>query len=355
MRHFSFVIFACLLGLVACFQGDMTYYDPSVGFSACGRMHSASEFVAALSFSDFIDTPNPNNSPSCDMCARIRGPSGATVTVQITDKCAGCAPGDIDVSPAAFQEIAHLSVGRLPVSWDYVPCGTNRMVSTEEVVEKVVERQTTGASLVGYYAWTWTSTPGLADATMSVAFSGWTNAENAIADSWNVYDSLRGSKFISFGGGNENGRFSQEGLAGIDAAISSGRVSAYSGIVYDVEEGDSGLADAFANSFALAKAHGFTVLVTVSHSAPYGISDAGSLMDSFLSSSNIDYISPQLYTTGEEPANDYATVQGYAWENYANSQPAVVVSIANASLYDDAVNFFQGIGVSLSGYIQWQQ
>lgn len=362
MGAVAFVVFSLFLGVVASFEGDLTWYDPSVGFTACGTLHSPAEFIAALSFADFIDTPNPNNSPSCQLCALISGPSGATVKVQIKDKCARCASGDIDVSPAAFQVIAPLEVGRLRVSWDYVPCDRQAGVPSPESVRSTgvpppESVPSTGASLIGYYAWTWSTTPGLPDATMSVAFSGWTNVDNALADSANVYASLKGSKYISFGGGNANGAFSQSGLAGIDAAISGGRLSDYSGIVYDVEEGDSGLTDAFLASFALAKANGFTVFVTVSHSAPYGISDAAVLMDSFLSSANIDYISPQLYTSGTESSNDYAITSssGYGWEHYANSQPAVVVSIVRASMYADAVSYFQGIGVSLAGYVQWEQ
>ena len=44
------------------------------------------------------------------------------------------------------------------------------------------------------------------------------------------------------------------------------------GVVYDIEEGDSGLSAAFAESFAAVKAKGMSVLVTVSHSQPYAVS-----------------------------------------------------------------------------------
>lgn len=342
MRTAALFCVILLTGLAAGFEGDLTFYSPDVGTSACGRSHSNLEYVAALSPDDFINTPNPNNSPSCQQCVLITGPSGAKVKVQVTDKCPGCVKGALDVSPAAFDEIADRDVGRIRVSWEYVACDGG-------------VRQVSPASLVGYYAWTWQSTPGLSDATMSVAFSGWTDVQNALSDSGNVYDSLKGTKYISFGGGNANGRFSLAGIAGIDAAISGGLLSGYSGIVYDVEEGDSGLAAAFANSFSLAKSFGFSVVVTVSHSAPYGIADAHTLMGTFLSSPNIDYISPQLYTSGTEASNDYDISSGYGWDNYRNSNPAVVVSIVRASYYDDAVGYFNNIGVPLSGYIQWEQ
>ncbi|CDF41072.1 unnamed protein product [Chondrus crispus] len=218
-------------------------------------------------------------------------------------------------------------------------------------------RQVYPASLVGYYAWTWpyTPTPGLYSATMSVAFSGFTNARTALDRSKKVYRTLKGDKYIAFGGGTEPGRFTRAGIASINAVISGGLLSGYSGIVYDVEAGDSGLRGDFARSFALAKSYDFSVVVTVSHSAPYGIEDAGTLMDSFLSSRNIDYISPQLYTGGTEFSNDYSISSGYGWYKYQNSYPRVVVSIVQARLYDDAFKYFRNIRIPLSGYIQWAQ
>lgn len=113
---------ALLLCLATAFQGDLTYYDPSVGLTACGTRHSSSEFIAALSFADFINTPNPNNSPSCHKCALIRNSAGASARVRIKDKCAGCKSGDIDVTSTVFRIFAPLSVGRIRVSWEYVPC-----------------------------------------------------------------------------------------------------------------------------------------------------------------------------------------------------------------------------------------
>lgn len=43
---------------------------------------------------------------------------GKSVTVQITDRCTGCALTDLDFSPAAFDELADESIGRLSgVTW----------------------------------------------------------------------------------------------------------------------------------------------------------------------------------------------------------------------------------------------
>lgn len=96
------------------------------------------------------------------------------------------------------------------------------------------------------------------------------------------------------------------------------------------------------------------VLVTVSHSDPFGVGDKSTLMKSFFASDNIDYLSPQLYTSGKETANDYDAV-GIQFSDYANSNAKVVPSIVRAEHYEDAVAYFNEQGVNLAGYIQWHQ
>jgi hypothetical protein len=188
---------------------------------------------------------------------------------------------------------------------------------------------------------------------MGIAFSGYTDPVAALRDSNIVFSSLAGEKYISFGGGDESGRMTASGLQSITDAIGSGLLNAYSGIAYDVEEGDAGLESAFAESFVAAKAAGFKVLVTVSHSAPYGIADAADLMESFFTSGNIDFISPQLYTSGQEPGNDFALSGGVTWDRYASAQAAIVPSIVRAAYYDNAVSTFAQYGVSIEGFVQW--
>ena len=41
-----------------------------------------------------------------------------SVTVTVADTCPGCAPGSVDLTPTAFQQLAPLEVGRLQgISW----------------------------------------------------------------------------------------------------------------------------------------------------------------------------------------------------------------------------------------------
>jgi len=188
-----------------------------------------------------------------------------------------------------------------------------------------------------------------------LAFSGWADAAKALRDSEAIYDQLPGTKFITIGGGNQDGAFNAGVLESLNLSIAEGNLQAYSGIAYDIEEGDSGLADLFAESFKVAKAQGFTVMVTISHSAPYGIPDAASLMQRILADTNVDYISPQLYTTGREPQNDYETIAGVDWTIYAQTNAKIIPSIADASYYPDAHAYFLKHGIILSGFIEWNQ
>jgi len=193
---------------------------------------------------------------------------------------------------------------------------------------------------------------------LAIAFSGWITPATAIAESAKLVSKMPGGgKYISLGGGNANGRWTAANLGQVTAAINNNQFNnaGYNGIVYDIEEGDGGLAGPFRDSFAACKRKGLGVLVTVSHSAPYGVSDASALMDSFFSNSNIDYISPQLYTTGYEGSNGFEEVAGVTWSRYASSKAKVVPAIVTCGLYSNAQSFLAGKGVRTDGFIQWSQ
>lgn len=208
----------------------------------------------------------------------------------------------------------------------------------------------------GYWDWTWEpNTVPPETSTLSIAFSGWTNPAEALSQSKKLLNTLTGDKYICLGGGNSNGAFTREALNSITNAINNNEFSNYDGIAFDVEEGDSGLESDFAASFLAAKNKGFKVLVTVSHSAPYGISDAQQLMNSFFVNENIDILSPQLYTTGQEIANDYAISHNVTWAEYKKAKASIVPSIVQASFYESAQKYFLETGVILGGYIQWKQ
>jgi hypothetical protein len=100
-------------------EGEGTYYSPGVGLGACGAQHSDTQLVAALNVAQFGGYVNPTDSPACGACIVISGPKGSC-KVTIVDKCPGCQHGDLDLSPAAFGEIADMAAGRVKISW--APC-----------------------------------------------------------------------------------------------------------------------------------------------------------------------------------------------------------------------------------------
>jgi hypothetical protein len=215
--------------------------------------------------------------------------------------------------------------------------------------------QSTSPAYIGFWWWTWGSDKNPGDANFSIAFSGWSDLQNALNESAPIKKRLVGKTYFDIGGGGTNGSWTLDKVNAVTQAIEDGSLAGYDGIAWDIEEGATGLGAAFQASFKAAKDNGFAVLVTVSHSAPYGFKDGFSLMQSLLADDHIDLLSPQLYTTGKETANDYATSQGVGWNMWASAKAKVVPSIVSADLYADAVTVLGAKGVTLDGYIKWSQ
>lgn len=98
------------------YSGEATYYDFADGSGNCSFPATPDDLlVAAMNEVDYA------GSAVCGACVRLEGPSGS-VDVRIVDRCPGCAQGDIDLSPEAFEHIAELSAGRVPISWRYIEC-----------------------------------------------------------------------------------------------------------------------------------------------------------------------------------------------------------------------------------------
>ena len=123
-----------------------------------------------------------------------------------------------------------------------------------------------------------------------------------------------GMQFISLGGSNAAGAFSNETLHGAGftpKGLASVKAAGFSGICFDVEvtEGSAdALAAALEAAFLACKKAGMLVMVTTSHTAPYAAATDHTkrlLVDSWVKSSSIDIFSPQLYTSGYEPAPQF--------------------------------------------------
>ncbi|CDO73844.1 Distantly related to plant expansins [Trametes cinnabarina] len=97
-----------------------TFYEAGLG--ACGIFNTDADFIVAIDAQTFDNFPgatgNPNTNPICNRQITATTADGKSVTVTVTDRCAGCAPGSIDLTPTAFQQLASLDVGRLHgVTW----------------------------------------------------------------------------------------------------------------------------------------------------------------------------------------------------------------------------------------------
>ncbi len=97
-------------------QGEATYYDFADGSGNCGFPPTPDDLmVGAMNHTDYA------GSAVCGACVRLTGPNG-TIDIRVVDQCPECPEGDIDLSPTAFSQIAALSAGRVPITWQYVSC-----------------------------------------------------------------------------------------------------------------------------------------------------------------------------------------------------------------------------------------
>lgn len=98
--------------------GDGTYYDAD-GTGACSFDASPDDLMVAA-----MNAPDFDNAAWCGACLEVTGPMGI-VTVRVVDECPGCAHGDLDLSPQAFQQLAPLSAGRISIMWHEVACNVS--------------------------------------------------------------------------------------------------------------------------------------------------------------------------------------------------------------------------------------
>ncbi|KAF9443279.1 hypothetical protein P691DRAFT_764431 [Macrolepiota fuliginosa MF-IS2] len=92
------------------FTGQATWYFPGLG--SCGLTNGNNDLIMALNA--------PQYNPSvCGRRARIFY-QGKSVDVTVVDRCADCPFGNVDLSPAAFNQISNQDAGRIPVTWQYI-------------------------------------------------------------------------------------------------------------------------------------------------------------------------------------------------------------------------------------------
>ncbi len=96
--------------------GQATYYDFASGAGACSFDTTWNDLmVGAMNIADY------QSSQACGECVSLRGPNGM-ILIRIVDECPDCPAGNIDLSPEAFSRIADLYLGKVPITWQVVPC-----------------------------------------------------------------------------------------------------------------------------------------------------------------------------------------------------------------------------------------
>jgi hypothetical protein len=114
----------------------------------------------------------------------------------------------------------------------------------------------TSAQEVGIWWWTWADSNLVkppATTSLGFAFNGWAAVPQAIAESAPVFAKLPGMKILSLGGGNGAGAWNKDNVRAVNTSSHLISAAGYTGISYDIEEGESGLANEFLASFAALK------------------------------------------------------------------------------------------------------
>jgi expansin (peptidoglycan-binding protein) len=93
--------------------GIATYYD-ATGAGACLFDASLNDLMVAA-----MNAPDYNNSAVCGEFVRVTGPHG-TIQVRIVDLCPECQTGHLDLIQSAFAQLADLSLGVVPITWQVI-------------------------------------------------------------------------------------------------------------------------------------------------------------------------------------------------------------------------------------------
>ena len=178
----------------------------------------------------------------------------------------------------------------------------------------------------------------------------------------------RGKQFLSLGGSRSIEAWRVEFLDGLvdgGEEIDMIKHAGFTGVCFDIEETSGGmeLVEAFERAFKALKKSGLEVMITTSHSAPYS-ADTDEIriafVESWIKSPDVDYISPQLYTSGSEGSPEMEPSSGTSgpvnYEKYYQNMPAwkkFVPSVNSVSHVDEMKKTFNKKGVRVDGFVQW--
>ncbi|KAJ4465682.1 hypothetical protein C8J55DRAFT_248768 [Lentinula edodes] len=98
------------------------FYAPGLG--ACGIVNTDTDFIVAMTHIVFDAYPGYDGVDCNPICNRpivvtSRIVQGKSVEVTVTDDCVACGNNEIQLSPAAFEQLADESEGLIDVSWSW--------------------------------------------------------------------------------------------------------------------------------------------------------------------------------------------------------------------------------------------
>lgn len=160
------------------------------------------------------------------------------------------------------------------------------------------------------------------------------------------------NNWASYGGGNDAGSWSDANIESVIGFIPTITTLGYTGVVLDIEQSSEVISIARWNElYSAIKDANLVLCVTTSHFQPYGIlENAAELVSDWLQSTLIDYLSPQLYTSGNQKANSWQDFNSA----YKTSVPKVIPSIVQSTYYATVPVTVTSQLPNAVGYIQWQ-
>ncbi|VDB89361.1 unnamed protein product [Peniophora sp. CBMAI 1063] len=96
--------------------GEATYYFQNGVAGACGQVNPDSALIVAVQAQRF-------NTGLCGHQVQVTNTNtGASVVATVADECPGCQnnPNSLDLSVGAFEQIATLDEGVVPISYTYL-------------------------------------------------------------------------------------------------------------------------------------------------------------------------------------------------------------------------------------------
>jgi hypothetical protein len=209
--------------------------------------------------------------------------------------------------------------------------------------------------ITGYWMWTWGGGGSGEPDTMcdiGIRFGG-DVPRTAIDNNIGLANTLTKcrEKFLNLGGGLETGIWNISDFDYINSQLNNIKSKGWDGICFDVEvcTPNVSFVEAFAKCFTNCKDAGLKVLVTMSHTNPYqcqtGIGQGMDLVNAWIKDTNIDYISPQLYTQGE-------VLEQSDLSMFANAPAKIIPSIPYDINWPEIQNS-QILKIKPAGYLAW--